>query len=207
MSDNETFGADAGEADLTASSRFRELMADRRALALVGVAGLAVILLIAFVLVPALTGSSSSSGPVAKGTPPSRATASATPTPSASAAPVVPAAAQLAVRDPFDPLLKAAGSGGGAAGGTSSSASATASPSSTVVVQPADLSGLRQLTLVAIDGPGTAQVTVNGLAYNVVLNTQFGGGFAMIGETDSSATFTYNGSVQTLVPGQYAFFN
>jgi hypothetical protein len=209
MSENETATSVAvDDQPETSANRLRELLADRRALALIGVAGLVVVLLIAFVLVPVLTGSSASSAPVATGkvTSGSRTTASVTPTASATPTAAPPAAAPLSVRDPFLPLVQGANAGGGTSGG-SGTPSATSSPGSTAVASGADVSNLQQLTLVELSGPTTAKVTVNGLLFDVTANVPFGSGFAMTAETGSNATFLYNGQTKTLVPGQYAFFN
>lgn len=212
MNENENVvGQPEGAAPASGGDRFRELLADRRAVALIGGVVLALILLIAFVLVPALTGSSGSK-PLAKrpATSPGTTTGSAkaTPTPTASATPLPTAATQLSVRDPFSPLaVNAANTGGGSGSSASSTASATASSAPTSGSGGANTANLRQLTLVEISGAKTAKVTVNGLAYDVSLNTPFAGGFAMTAETTGTATFLYNGQTQTLVPGQYAFFS
>jgi hypothetical protein len=192
------------------SDRMRELLADKRAVALIGAAALAVILLIAFVAVPALTGSSSSK-PQAR-TPVSTAGAVTTSTtPSASASPsVLPTvAAPLKVRNPFVPLAVdcACGSTGGSGSGSTGSVSATASPSSSSAATSGNAATLRQLTLVELSGPTTAKVTVNGLSFDVTKGTPFDGGFTMTAESAGTATFTYNGQTQTLVPGQYTFFS
>jgi hypothetical protein len=209
MNENENVIDGHDESGSTGNDRLHELLADRRAVALVGGAALAVILLIAFVLVPALTGSSGSKPLAARPVTGDSSTASstATPTPTPSALPT--AATLLSVRDPFMPLAggidAAANSGSGS--GASSTASATASSGSSAVAQTGDATSLRQLTLVEITGAKTAKVTVNGLAYDVSLNTPFGTGFAMTAETAGNATFLYNGQTKTLVPGEYAFFS
>jgi hypothetical protein len=192
------------------TDRMRELLADKRAVALIGAAALAVILLIAFVAVPALTGSSSSK-PQAR-TPVRSAGAATSSTPSASASASATAlptvAAPIKVRNPFVPLAVdcACGSGGGSGSSAAGSASATAAPSSSAAAT-ANAATLRQLTLVELSGPTTAKVTVNGLSFDVTKGTPFNGGFIMTAESAGTATFTYNGQTQTLVPGQYAFFS
>jgi len=197
MSEQEGPGtAPAGDVASSGRDRVRELMADRRALALVGGALVAVIALAAFVVVPALTGSSGS--PAANVNRPSTPrTATASPSPSPSPLPTV--ASQLKVRDPFLPLaVQVAGATGAAS--VSASASVVATPS-------VDASQLRQLTLTSITNGTSAKAMVNGLSYDAQLNVPFAGGFAMTALTSSSATFTYKSGTQTLVVGQYAFFS
>ena len=209
MNEHETVGsAPTDQPGPSGSDRMRELLADKRAVALVGVAALAVILVIAFVVVPALTGSSSSSKPSTQGprfTSQTSASPSASPTVSPSVLPV--ADQPLKVRNPFSPLAVEGAAAGGGGGNTTGSASATSSPGSTTGSTAPNVSTLRQLTLVEISTPTTAQVTVNGLTYTATLNTKFGDGFMMTAESSGSATFTFNGQTQTLVPGQYAFFS
>lgn len=202
--------------DSSTRDRMRELLADRRALALIGVAVVAVLALVAFVVVPALTGSSSSPAAVKPAVHASGGASSATPTPTASASALPTAASLLQVRDPFSPLVSGsavAAAGAGAGVTTGGTVGATSTPSATATSTVAGGNGgtnaasLKQLILVALTSEATARVAVNGLVYDVQLNAPFAGGFAMTAETDSNATFLYNGQTQTLVPGQYAFFS
>jgi PPE-repeat protein len=210
---------DSGDPESGLTGRARELLADRRAVAMIGVALVAIAALCAFVVVPALTGSSSSTQAglvpthhsIAPATT-SSASASATPSDLPTANDV------LKLRDPFSPLYVVPAGATGATAGTSSSATVapTVAPATTVAPTsvastPADTNVmLTQLTLVRINmtgsTPTTADATVNGLSYHVAAGQKFATGFAMTSLTAGNAKFTYNGKTASLVTGQFALF-
>jgi hypothetical protein len=210
---------DPDESPAGLADRARELLADRRALAVIGVALVAVVALCAFLVVPALKGGSDSTS---SGLVPTHrsSTTTTTSSPSVTATPsALPTVnAVLKVRDPFSPLyVVPAGATGAAAGGSSSATVApTVAPQSTIAPSsaasaPADTNvALTQLALVRINKTGatatSADVTVNGLAYHVAAGQHFGAGFTMTALTPGNAKFTYNGKTTSLVPGQFALF-
>jgi hypothetical protein len=204
----------SGDPELSSRDRLREQLSDKRVLALLGVALLGVVLLAAFVVLPALTSKSSNDD----ATPPvvHHAVQSATTSPSAtpSALPTVNAAIQL--RDPFVALVSGSAASGGGAGASSVSAStsgqstSTAAPTTAPTLDPTKIQfaelALVKITPSATQGDSTASVTVNGLSYTVQVGQAFASGFTLTALTATTATFSYGEKIATLVPGQFALF-
>lgn len=203
------------------SARARELLGDRRALAAIGVALVAVIALCAFVVVPALSGSSSSdSTAIARGVPRGTPAASATSSAAASAPPTT--SGPLTIRDPFSPLYVPAAAASAVPSAPATTAPATSTPQPTapsvVTVTPVPTTAptqskvvLTQLVLDKLTWSGkaatsTANVTVNGLPYTAQLGKAFGKGFTMTAITSGNATFSYGGQTVTLVVGEFGLF-
>lgn len=139
----------------------RDFLHDRRALALIGAAVVAVGAAGYFVVLPMLGGSSSTSADALVPHAHVKASASATPTPGAPAAPATVAPA-LQVRDPFSPLYVAAvaASGGAAAGSISGGGGvAPVVPSSSAAPTAPALDGGAQTYVVQEPGPTTTVTT------------------------------------------------
>jgi hypothetical protein len=212
-----------GQDPVTGRERARELLADRRALALVGVAIVAVIALAVFVVVPALRGSSSgdsASGAVPRGTP--AATATTSPAPSTSTKPANKPTPATSVRDPFVPLLAVPAGATAPAAGTSPAPGATGSPApqATVTVTAPPVTGagsgagsvqIYHVTLISIGKslpgqPHTAVVDINGRDYNAVEGKAVTPQLTFTHWSESVCTFSHGGQSFSLVPGEYAEF-
>lgn len=194
--------------------RARELLADRRALALVAAAGVAVVALAAFVIVPAVSGGSSS--PAALPVVPHHfpnpvAGSTATPTP----APTVTDTAVLKIRDPFVPLYTPIAAAPAAA--TSAPPPSSAPPVQVIVAPPTNAPAAPSssspartridFALVTIHPNNTADVTINATPYNnVPLNQTFAQSFKMVAINGHSAEFYYGDQPFALSPGQHFYF-
>jgi hypothetical protein len=202
----------------------RDLLRDRRAVAIIGAAVVAVGALGYFVVLPMLSSSSSSSdsGLVAGAHHPhhvataAAVNASAVPVAAATAAPV------LNVRDPFSPLYVAPTAAASTLASPSPTVQATSvatTPPKTIVIQQPGPTVTRttdttvaKYTLVLdsvslVGDKGSATVTLNGLKMDLVLGESFpstqNGPFQLNEvETNQIATFSYGDSSFAMVVGE-----
>jgi len=196
--------------------RARELLSDRRALAVVAAALVAVIALAVFVVVPALRGSSDDETSAA-GSPTVSVTVKTKPSPSPTTSAAKPPAVSK-VRDPFVPLVaEAAGAAGTAAGvvapGVTPAPTTTPAPQATVTVTAAPSGGVQiyHVTLISIGKPlpgqpHTAVVDINGRDYNAVEGKTVTPQLTFTHWSENACTFSHGGQSFTLVPGEYAEF-
>lgn len=224
MSDQEATGsAPVADEAPSARDRMRDLLADRRALAIIGAALVAVIALAAFVVVPALKGSSNaaaSSGLVPNAHHHTGSVSTATSTPSATPKPTTTVSALPVVHDPLSPLAAAVGAAGTGATATASGGATSVGVGSggvastgvggtaaTTVIESAPPGQLTQLVLAEING-ATAKIVLNGVTSTVTKGEKFGRSnlYTMTAITATNATFAYKTQTSVLAPGEFTLF-